>query len=108
MTRNPKMESPVLVVEDYADLRLAILATLDRAHYNCVGAASPEDAIRKLKAGNYSAIVLDPVADVRHDPVMMFLSAQQPEQIRKVVVLGEEGLHKPFNPDDLVARLPIS
>jgi DNA-binding NtrC family response regulator len=72
------MRSPVLVIEDYADLRLAILVTLDRGHYNGVGAATPEDAIRKLKAGNYSAIVLDPVADVRSDPVMMFLREQQP------------------------------
>jgi DNA-binding response OmpR family regulator len=102
------MRSPVLVIEDYADLRLAILATLDRAHYNGVGAATPEDAIRKLKAGNYSAIVLDPVADVRTDPVMMFLRDYQPEQVRKVIVLGDEGLHKPFNPAELVARLPIS
>ena len=102
------MKSPVLVIEDYPDLRLAILATLFRAHYNCVGAATPEDAIRKLKAGNYSAIVLDPVADVRTDPVMMFLRDHQPEQVRKVIVRGDEGLHKPFNPGELVARLPIS
>ena len=80
------MRSPVLVIEDYADLRLAILATLDRAHYNGVGAATTEDAIRKLKAGNYSAIVLDPVADVRTDPVMMFLRDYQPEQVRKAVM----------------------
>lgn len=102
------MRSPVLVIEDYADLRLAILATLDRAHYNCVGAATPEEAIKKLKSGNYSAIVLDPLADVGSDPVMTFLRDQQPEQIRKVIVLGDEGLHKPFNPAELVARLPIS
>jgi DNA-binding response OmpR family regulator len=98
----------VLVIEDYPDLRAAILATLDRAKYKCVGAASSEEAIGKLKSGKYSAIVLDPVADVGHDPVMIFLREQQPEQVEKVVVLGEEGLHKPFNPADLVARLKIS
>ena len=102
------MKSPVLVIEDYPDLRVAILATLYRAKYNCVGAATPEEAIKKLKAGNYSAIVLDPKADVRSDPVMIFLRDQQPEQVRKVIVLGDEGLHKPFNPGELVARLPIS
>jgi len=45
---------------------------------------------------------------VRTDPVMMFLRDYQPEQVRKVIVLGDEGLHKPFNPAELVARLPIS
>ena len=108
MIEKPKMLSPVLVIEDYPDLRAAILATLDRAHYDCVGAATSEEAISKLKDGSYSAIVLDPLADIRSDPVMIFLREQQPEQVRKVVVLGDEGLHKPFNPADLVARLKIS
>ena len=102
------MVSPILVIEDYPDLRMAILATLDRANYDCVGAATSDEAITKLKAGHYSAIVLDPRADVRTDPVMMFLREQQPDEVRKVVVLGDEGLHKPFNPADLVARLPIT
>ncbi|MDQ6799850.1 MAG: hypothetical protein M3041_03335 [Acidobacteriota bacterium] len=102
------MVSRVLVIEDYSDLRIAILATLDRAHYACVGAATPDEAIGKLKAGNYAAIVLDPLADLPSDPVMIFLREQQPEQVRKVVILGDDGLRKPFNPADLVARLPIS
>ena len=102
------MGSRVLVIEDYPDLRMAILAALGRAHYACVGAATHDDAIRKLKAGKYSAIVLDPLADIGSDPVMIFLREQQPEQVRNVVVLGDEGLSKPFDTADLVARLPIT
>jgi DNA-binding response OmpR family regulator len=101
------MNSPVLVVENYADLRAAILSALGRAHYDCVGVATPEDAITKLKAGRYSAVVLDPVADLGHDPVMIFLREQRPELIRNVVILGDDGLRKPFNSADLVARLRL-
>jgi DNA-binding response OmpR family regulator len=102
------MGSRVLVVEDYPDLRSAIVAALDRANYDCVGAATRDDAIRKLKSRKYSAIVLDPVADIGSDPVMIFLREQQPEQVPNVVVLGDEGLSKPFDTADLVARLPIN
>jgi len=97
----------VLIVEGYPDLRKAIVATLGRAHYRCVEVATAEDAIRKLQSGRYSAIVLDPRADVGSDPVMLYLRANQPEQVHNVVILGDEGLPKPFNSADLVARMPV-
>jgi DNA-binding response OmpR family regulator len=95
------------VVEDYSDLRLAILDVLDHAHYDCVGVPSAEDAISKLKAGHYAAIVLDPLADAATDPVMLFLRREQPGEVGKVVLLGDEGLRKPFNSSELLARIGV-
>lgn len=104
------MIEPVLVVEDYGDLRTAILAALTRAEVSCVGAASPADAIRKLRESRYSAIVIDPTVPLREDPVMLFLQEHQPAELQKIVILGEESsqyptIRKPFNSSDLVDRV---
>ena len=106
----------VLVVEGYADLRAAIVDTLERSDVACVTAASPEEAILKLRERQYEAILLAPRLPIRSDPVMQFLHETQPGEVSKVILLAdvedEEArsaecrvLTKPFNHDELIAKL---
>ena len=68
----------VLVVEDYADLRTAIAQTLVRSDYACDTATSAADAILKLRARHYGAILLAPTLPIKDDPVMQFLAGRAP------------------------------
>ena len=106
----------VLVVEGYADLRAAIVDTLERSDVACVTATSPEDAILKLKEHHYEAILLAPRLPIKSDPVMRFLHDAQPGEISKVILLADvededagaeecRVLTKPFNHDELIAKL---
>ncbi|MEA2165910.1 MAG: hypothetical protein QOK37_4037 [Thermoanaerobaculia bacterium] len=111
------MSTSVLVVEDYPDLCSAIVETLAREEYECESAANAEDAIVKLRAHQYEAILLAPRLPIRSDPVMRFLSESQPGEVHKVILmtdppLGEEPepdecrvLVKPFNNEELFAQL---
>ncbi len=64
------MSHPVLVVEDDADIRVALMDVLEEHGYEAVGAVNGLDALEKLKAGALKPclIVLDlmmPVMDGR-------------------------------------------
>jgi DNA-binding response OmpR family regulator len=111
------MSPSVLVVEDYTDLRAAIVDTLVRQEYVCESATTAEEAIVKLRAHHYEAILLAPRLPIKNDPVMRFLHDSQPEELRKVILMTspdvEEDtdpddcpvLAKPFNNEQLFARL---
>jgi DNA-binding response OmpR family regulator len=104
----------ILVVEDYPDLRTAIVSILGRKHYVCEGVGSAGDAIEHLRLNQYEAILLSPTAPVASDPVMHFLVENQPEQLRKVILMTEPDvtadefpvLFKPFNGEQLFSKLP--
>lgn len=111
------MSPAVLVVEDYADLCSAIVETLARRDYACEGAATAEDAIGKLRAHQYEAILLSPRLPIKDDPVMRFLHAVQPGELSKVILMTDPALEadageddcrvlvKPFNNEELMNKL---
>jgi DNA-binding response OmpR family regulator len=113
------MSSSVLVVEDYTDLCSAIVETLVRQEYVCESAATAEDAIGKLRAHHFEAILLTPRLPIRTDPVMRFLSESQPGEVHKVILMTDPPLEnedetqrddcrvllKPFNNEELFAQL---
>lgn len=110
------MSHSVLVVEDYADLCSAIAGTLARCDFTCDTAATAEDAIGKLRTHHYEAILLAPRIPISSDPVMRFLHKTQPEEVHKVILMTQPEvdpddpddcrvLHKPFNHDELLAKL---
>ena len=52
-------EAKLLLVQDDADLREALLDTLLLAHYECVDVGSAEDAIMALKANHFDLVISD-------------------------------------------------
>jgi DNA-binding response OmpR family regulator len=111
------MSTFVLVVEDYADLRSAIMETLARHEVVCESATTASDAIRKLSVQHYDTILLSPRLPIKDDPVMRYLHESQPGELPKVVLMTsgdpeEEAdpndcrvLLKPFNNKQLFARI---
>jgi DNA-binding NtrC family response regulator len=111
------MSRSVLVVEDYEDLCSAIVHTLERRDIACESASSSEDAIGKLRANHYEAILLAPRLPLKDDPVMRFLMIAQPGEVRKVILMtapedaDDRGptdcrvLLKPFNNEQLYEQL---
>lgn len=109
------MSLPVLVVEDYADLRSAIVNALARHDYECASVATAEDAVAWLRQHECSAILLSARLPISEDPVIRYLAADHPEDMSKVIVMADpatacepcELLEKPFTNDQLFARLPV-
>jgi DNA-binding response OmpR family regulator len=109
------MRSSVLVVEDYADLRSAIEATLVRRDYSCDSASSVDDAIVKLRTHEYSAILLAPTLPIKDDRIIRYLVENSPGELWKVILMTDPPdaqedryrvLAKPFNNEELFAKLP--
>jgi DNA-binding NtrC family response regulator len=113
------MSASVLVVEDYADLRSAIVTTLVRDAFVCDQVTTSAQAIAKLRSRHYSAILLSPTLPISSDPVMHFLVEEQPDEVAKVILMTEPGnaeaagdpdcrhLSKPFNHEQLLAQLAL-
>ena len=111
------MNPSVLVVENYADLRSAILAALARHDVLCDGALTPQEAIEKLATHDYSTILLAPTLPIRDDAVMRYLADNRPADLSKVVLMREPDdaeadagsdcrlLLKPFGSDELFAEV---
>lgn len=111
------MSHSVLVVEDYDDLCAVIIHTLSRREYACESAMTAEDAIGKLRARRYEAILLAPRIPIKDDPVMRFLHESQPDCVQNVILMTSPGfepehnpdtcrvLPKPFNHEQLLAQL---
>lgn len=109
------MSPTVLVVEDYADLRSAIVATLVRGDYACDNVRSAEAAIDLLRDHHYDTILLSPRLPICDDPVMHFLASSQPGELAKVVLMTDDDddepspatrvLSKPFNHEELLAEV---
>ncbi|GAC1439269.1 MAG: hypothetical protein NVSMB68_10890 [Thermoanaerobaculia bacterium] len=102
----------ILVVEDYADLRSALLSVLVRAHYTCDGVGNSEDALDKLRQHEYAAILLAPMLPIMDDPVVRYVAAN-PSCSPKIILMTDSdqsndtfgSLTKPFNPEQLFAQL---
>ena len=107
------MSPSILVVEDYEDLREAIASALSRAEYECDCAKSSEDAIVKLRDHDYAAILIAPKLPIADDPVIHYLAANKPGEMRKVIVMSDPDtatagcalLEKPFTHADMIARI---
>ena len=112
------MNSSVLVVENYADLRSAILAALARHDVVCDSALDPADAVAKLTANDYQTILLAPTLPIRSDAVMRYLADHRPADLAKVVLMREPDdadddaseqdcrmLLKPFGSEELFAEV---
>lgn len=103
----------VLVVEDYADLRSAIGDVLVRGDVQCDCVSTPEEAILKLRDRHYTAILLSPQFPVTDDRVITFLRENQPEEVRKVILMTDPDvtapayrlLIKPFSRDQLLRQI---
>lgn len=78
-------EAHILLVEDDADLREALLDTLLLAHYECVDVSSAEEAIIALKANQFDMVI----SDVQMDGIggMGLLSYLQQHQPKLPVLL---------------------
>jgi len=108
------MVSSVLVVESHADLRSVIMEVLTRADYRCDAAASANDALLKLRQGDYAYIVVDVDSSSSMTPLCAAIAAE-PELMAKLVLIGDENapegmsdqplLHKPFDANELLSRL---
>lgn len=110
------MHQSILIVEDYADLRSAIVTALLRHRYSCEQVKTSAEAIEKLRDNHYSAILLAPMLPISSDPVMHFLAEEQPDQVAKVVMMGDPEMEddadaadrvllKPFNDEQLFAQI---
>jgi DNA-binding response OmpR family regulator len=103
----------VLVVEDYEDLRVALVMALRRAHYTCDVVENSADAVLKLREHQYGAVLLATRLPIADDPVVRYLLIEDAQHETKVIVMAEpdqqtddyRSLMKPFNNDELVATL---
>ena len=115
----------VLLVDDRADNLLALRAVLEPLHLDLVEAASGEQALRHLLAGEFALIVLDvqmPVLDgfetarlirgrerTRYVPII-FLTAisGEPEHYLRGYQSGAvDYVYKPFEPEILRAKVSV-
>ena len=107
------MSHNVLVVEDYPDLRAALVSALHRAQYTCDDVATSADAVEKLQEHQYGAVLLATRLPIADDPVVRYLLSEDAQKRTKVIVMAEpdqptdeyRALMKPFNSDELVAKL---
>lgn len=109
------MSHNILIVEDYPDLRAALVSALHRAHYTCDDVANSDAAIEMLQSHRYGAVLLATRLPIADDPVVRYLLAEDAQHRTKVIVMAEpdqqtddyRALVKPFNNDELVAQLRV-
>ena len=109
------MSHAVLIVEDYADLRLALTETLQRRDYTCDCARTVDEALVKLGSGEYEVILLAPTIPIKDDRIVRWIAEHRPSDVSKIVLMtdppeaGDEPpfrtLMKPFNNEQLFAEL---
>ena len=108
------MNDSVLVVEDYADLRSAIVNALERHDCTCDSASSSEDAVIMLRDREYDAILIAPKLPIVDDPVIHYLAENRPGDMRKVIIMSDPAtptgdcgtlLEKPFTNEQLYASV---
>ena len=114
-------EPRVLVVDDDPAVSTLIHALLRRRGYSCDLVADGDDAIRRLRTSDYSAVLLDLMLPGAFGfDVIRFLRAERPATAERVVVMTAACpatlrdfdtssvhalLHKPFDIDELVANV---
>lgn len=111
--------SRVLVVEDDADLRLALRTLLGRSGYGVTSAPDGREGLRRLFADRPDVMVLDiglpeldgwQVLDRTRDmtdiPVLLLTAhGAEPERVRGLRAGADDYLTKPFGNDELLARI---
>ncbi|WP_350996396.1 sigma-54 dependent transcriptional regulator [Shewanella sp. TB7-MNA-CIBAN-0143] len=113
-------EANILLVEDDADLREALLDTLMLAHYDCVDVGSAEEAILALKANQFDMVISDVQMDgiggmgllsylQQHQPKLPILLMTAYATINSAVSAMKLGavdyLAKPFAPEVLLNQV---
>ena len=113
-------EAHILLVEDDADLREALLDTLLLAHYECVDVGSAEEAIIALKANQFDMVISDVQMDgiggmgllgylQQHQPKLPVLLMTAYATIDSAVSAMKLGavdyLAKPFAPEVLLNQV---
>ncbi|UAL44938.1 sigma-54 dependent transcriptional regulator [Shewanella inventionis] len=113
-------EAHILLVEDDADLREALLDTLLLAHYECVDVSSAEEAIIALKANQFDMVISDVQMDgigglgllnylQQHQPKVPVLLMTAYATINSAVSAMKLGavdyLAKPFAPEVLLNQV---
>jgi CheY-like chemotaxis protein len=113
------MPHSILLVEDYPDLRAAIAQMLARNDYVCECVDS-DGAVEKLRANHYEAILIGPRLSISADPVLRYLTENQPAELEHVVVMTNPAadeeladarchvLKKPFSREQLLAMVTAS
>jgi two-component system response regulator HydG len=107
----------VLVVDDDADLRLTVSSALSENHYMVDQARDGEEAVNRVRAGNYNLVLLDvnmprmtgieALKEIKaHDPSIIVIILTAFSNIRDAVEATKEGaynyLEKPIKAENLV------
>lgn len=107
----------VLVVDDDSNLRLSVTSALSENHYQVDQAADGEEAVNRIKAGNYNLVLLDVnmprlsglevLKEIKsHDPSIIVIVLTAFSNIRDAVTATKEGaynyLEKPIKAENLV------
>jgi DNA-binding NtrC family response regulator len=107
----------VLVVDDDADLRLAVSSALSENHYLVDQARDGEEGVNRVRAGNYSLVLLDvnmprmggmeALKEIKaHDPSIIVIMLTAFSNVRDAVEATKEGaynyLEKPIKAENLV------
>ncbi|MBI3535204.1 MAG: sigma-54-dependent Fis family transcriptional regulator [Deltaproteobacteria bacterium] len=106
----------ILVVDDDADLRLAVVTALSENHYQVDQACDGEEGVNKVRAGKYDLVLLDvnmpkmtgleALKEIKsHDPSIIVIILTAYSNIRDAVEATKEGaynyLEKPINAENL-------
>jgi DNA-binding NtrC family response regulator len=107
----------VLVVDDDADLRLSVASALSENHYLVDQAKDGEEAVNRIRAGNYQLVLLDvnmpnltglqALKEIKaHDPSIIAIMLTAFSNVRDAVEATKEGaynyLEKPIKAENLV------
>ena len=107
----------VLVVDDDADLRLAVASALSENHYQVDQARDGEEGVNRIKAGEYDLVLLDvnmprmsgieALKEIKaHDPSIIAIVLTAFSNVRDAVEATKEGaynyLEKPIKAENLV------
>src|SRR3954451_7643716 len=107
----------VLVVDDDADLRLAVSSALSENHYHVDQAVDGEEAVNRVRAGRYDLVLMDvnmprmtgleALKEIKaHDPSIIVIMLTAFSNVRDAVEATKEGaynyLEKPIKAENLV------
>jgi two-component system KDP operon response regulator KdpE len=117
-----KLRHKVLIIDDEPHIRRLIHAALDRADYATVEAANAREALEKLRAERPDISLLDlglpdrdglelvPLFKKQSDTTLIVVSARDAtdEKVAALDLGADDYLTKPFDTDELLARLRVA